>query len=62
MMITGFSAPPVRRSLSILDFLVICLFTYFSCYIFRTFYLLKHNSSPPSFLFYCMPTHLLSLP
>lgn len=42
MMITGFPAPPVRRSLSVLFFfcfffLVICLITYFSCYIFRAF-------------------------
>lgn len=41
MMITGFFTSPVRRRLSFLfsffNFLVICLFTYFSCYIFRTF-------------------------
>lgn len=61
-MITGFSAPPVRRGFSTFDFLVICWFTYFSWYIFRTFDLLMHNSSPTFFLFYCMPLHLLSLP
>lgn len=55
-MITGFSAPLVRRSFLIFDFLVICLFTYFSCYIFRTFNLSRQNSPPHSFLFYCMPT------
>lgn len=44
-------------SFSSFDFLVICLFTYFSWYIFRTSYLLMHNSSPPSFSFYCKPIH-----
>lgn len=53
MMITGFSAPPFRRCLTFVDsfITVICLFTYFSCYIFRAFYLLMHNFSLPYFLF-----------
>lgn len=37
-MITGFCAPPRRRNLLSFDFLVICFFMYFSCYIFRTFF------------------------
>lgn len=45
MMITGFSAPPVRKSLLIFgDSFILRIFSY---YIFRTFYLLMHNSSPP---------------
>lgn len=60
MMITGFSAPPVRRSLSI--FLIFWWFVnlrIFHVIFLEPFYLLMHNSSPPNFLFYCMPIHLL---
>lgn len=42
-------------------FIVICLFTYFSCYNFRSFHLLIHDSSLTYFLFCCVDIHVLIL-